>query len=244
MAQALWTRDEWIVALAFYHRHRGNVPSKTSAEIKQLSDVLRRLREEIFKNISKEEQKKFRNPNGVYLQVMALAGLDPEHSGKGISNVAQLARAVWEDYGGQTDQASNLAKLILDAPKAKDKEPVIEKPDGMDYAPEGRILSHRHWTRERNSKIVKDKKRDFLDRYKDIFCEVCDFNYRKTYGERGDGYIECHHIKPLSELGAHTRPRLDDLILICASCHRIIHRKKPWLEPQDVKTLLSSGPYI
>ena len=242
MALAPWTQDEWLVALEFYHRHRDKVPSKISAEIKQLSDDLRSVRFEVFKNISQGEQEKFRNPNGVYMQVMGLASLDPTHSGKGMSNVAQLAREVWAAYGDKAADVSALAKLILK--KEKGEWPRIEKPDGMAYAPEGRILSRRHWVRERNGKIVEDKKKDFRERYKDIFCEICDFNYRKTYGERGDGYIECHHIVPLSALDAGVRPRLKDLILICASCHRMIHRKRPWLEPQQVKGLLTAGPYV
>ena len=34
---------------------------------------LRSVRFEVFKNISQGEQEKFRNPNGVYMQVMGLA---------------------------------------------------------------------------------------------------------------------------------------------------------------------------
>ncbi len=92
-----------------------------------------------------------------------------------------------------------------------------------------------------NNGLVQHKKALFLEEYKDIFCEVCDFNYRKNYGERGDGYIECHHTRPLSDGARETCP--EDLILVCASCHRMIHRKEPWLEIDELKDIVKARPY-
>jgi hypothetical protein len=66
-------------------------------------------------------------------------------------------------------------------------------------------------------------------------CEVCAFNFSARYGSRG--VIECHHNKPVSELKPGQKTRLEDLALICANCHRIIHRKRPWLSIDDVKGL-------
>ena len=244
MALPRWTADEWIIALDFYHRYRDKVPSKTSREIKKLSTALRRVRKEIAKKISKEEQKKFRNPDGVYMQVMTLAGLDPDYLRKGMSKPGGIVEEVWKNYGNKTDEVSRLAKHILEGVgEGMDAPLVIDAPEGMEYAQEGRILSRRHWVRERDQGIVGRKKKSFFKLYKDIFCEICDFNYRKNYGERGDGYIECHHIKPISELNAGAKIYMRDLILICASCHRIIHRKKPWITPEAVKTLLKARPY-
>lgn len=39
----------------------------------------------------------------------------------------------------------------------------------------------------------------------------------------GDGYIESHHIKPLSELKEGEVTRIDDLMMVCSNCHRMIH---------------------
>ena len=52
-------------------------------------------------------------------------------------------------------------------------------------------------------------------------------NFEEVYGTRGRGYIEIHHINPLSTIREETKINPStDLIPVCANCHRIIHRKK------------------
>ena len=59
-------------------------------------------------------------------------------------------------------------------------------------------------------------------------CQVCGFDFKKTFGKWGENFAEVHHIKPLHELDGtpevvnpHT-----DLAVLCANCHRMVHRKK------------------
>jgi len=59
-----WVRDEMIVALDFYLRHRPNIPDKASGEIEELSATLNQL--PIHDAALRGE--KFRNANGVYLR--------------------------------------------------------------------------------------------------------------------------------------------------------------------------------
>lgn len=58
-------------------------------------------------------------------------------------------------------------------------------------------------------------------------CAVCGFDFEKTYGEQGQGFIEVHHIKPLYTLDEVMviNPEMD-LICLCSNCHRMIHRKR------------------
>lgn len=58
-------------------------------------------------------------------------------------------------------------------------------------------------------------------------CSVCDFNFEKVYGQFGKGYIQIHHIRPISEAGGpvSVNPR-HDLVPVCANCHAMIHREK------------------
>jgi len=58
-------------------------------------------------------------------------------------------------------------------------------------------------------------------------CKVCGFDFEKAYGHRGKGYIEIHHINPLSTVGEEVKidPK-KDLIPVCSNCHRMIHRRK------------------
>ena len=55
-------------------------------------------------------------------------------------------------------------------------------------------------------------------------CEVCRFDFEVKYGERGVAFIECHHIVKLTKLRPHSKTRLEDLVLVCANCHRMLHR--------------------
>lgn len=58
-------------------------------------------------------------------------------------------------------------------------------------------------------------------------CAVCGFDFEKTYGHLGRGFIEVHHLNPLgeSEEEAAVNPATD-LIPLCANCHRMAHRGK------------------
>jgi predicted HNH restriction endonuclease len=58
-------------------------------------------------------------------------------------------------------------------------------------------------------------------------CTVCGFNFDETYGEDyADGYIQIHHIKPLSEYEGEVDPETD-LVPLCANCHAMAHRRRP-----------------
>ena len=58
-------------------------------------------------------------------------------------------------------------------------------------------------------------------------CKACGFDFLKFYGERGKGYIEVHHKKPVSKLKEKTQidPE-NDMEVLCSNCHRMIHRRK------------------
>jgi 5-methylcytosine-specific restriction enzyme A len=57
-------------------------------------------------------------------------------------------------------------------------------------------------------------------------CAVCGFNFIEFYGERGEGFIEIHHTKPLylAEEAQAPNPNTD-LLPVCSNCHRMIHRR-------------------
>jgi len=56
-------------------------------------------------------------------------------------------------------------------------------------------------------------------------CKACGFDFEKVYGKYGKGYIEVHHITPLSLIGDETEINPEkDMTVLCANCHRIIHR--------------------
>ena len=56
-------------------------------------------------------------------------------------------------------------------------------------------------------------------------CMVCGFSFRESYGTLGDGFIEVHHIRPISEGSREVNPETD-LACLCSNCHRMIHKKR------------------
>ena len=67
-------------------------------------------------------------------------------------------------------------------------------------------------------------------------CEACGFNFAATYGDLGIGFAECHHRLPLASLGSRTGTRLGDLAILCANCHRMIHKTRPLMSVEEFKS--------
>ena len=60
-----------------------------------------------------------------------------------------------------------------------------------------------------------------------LICEVCGFDFEKTYGELGKDFIEVHHNKPLFQQDQEIEIDPEkDLNCVCSNCHRMIHRNK------------------
>jgi putative restriction endonuclease len=57
-------------------------------------------------------------------------------------------------------------------------------------------------------------------------CMACDFSFEETYGKWGIGFVHVHHIKPLSTTGIVAINPKEDLIVLCANCHAMVHRRK------------------
>lgn len=75
---------------------------------------------------------------------------------------------------------------------------------------------------ERNATAAKNAKK-----FHGLVCQACDVDMEKRYGTIGRGYIEAHHLKPISTLEEGVAVRYDvreDFAVLCANCHRMIHR--------------------
>jgi 5-methylcytosine-specific restriction protein A len=73
-------------------------------------------------------------------------------------------------------------------------------------------------------------------------CKVCGFDFGKHYGAHGEGYIQIHHKKMLSEIGREYEvDPLNDLVPLCANCHEMIHKDKEPLTIEQLKKLLKTN---
>lgn len=67
-------------------------------------------------------------------------------------------------------------------------------------------------------------------------CVVCGFNFQQVYGALGHGFVEVHHCFTVAEMPPGYRPDpTTELVPMCANCHRMAHRSKPPIAPQDLR---------
>ena len=238
MARTDWTRDELIVTLDFYLKHPAMMPGKTSPEIFELSNFLNRLGDQI--GASKGE--KFRNANGVYMKLMNFRRFDPNYDGKGLERGGKQDEVVWDTFANDPAKLAKVSASIRSFVDTGEAEATFLAPDveeEEEEASEGRLLTRTHRVRERDPSIVRKKKQRVLEEHGRIACIACGFDFEQAYGSRGNGYIECHHTKPLSELAPSAKTKISDLELLCSNCHRIVHRGKPWLSIEELKALIN-----
>jgi hypothetical protein len=105
---------------------------------------------------------------------------------------------------------------------------VAEEDDEISF-PEGKEIYRLHKSKERNKNLVKAAKELHLKNDSKLCCQVCGFSFVDNYGLIGQGFIEAHHIFPISQLTEQTETKIEDLALVCSNCHRMLHRKRPWL---------------
>ena len=72
--------------------------------------------------------------------------------------------------------------------------------DGIEEAEEGRVITALRRRYERNSALVQAKKKRALTALGRLACEACGFDFRERYGDHGEGFIGCHHTKPVHAL--------------------------------------------
>jgi hypothetical protein len=71
----------------------------------------------------------------------------------------------------------------------------------------------------RNSKLRADAVREY-----GAGCQVCGFDFGRFYGGLGSGFVEVHHKRPLSTARNERLTKLNDVAVVCANCHRMLHR--------------------
>ncbi|MHB8793247.1 MAG: HNH endonuclease [Thermoleophilia bacterium] len=103
---------------------------------------------------------------------------------------------------------------------------------------EGKPRLVAHLRRERNTSIVERKKREILAKTGALRCEVCGFDFEKTYGKHGRAFCEVHHLIPLHKADGVIKTELSDLAIACSNCHRIIHRMDPMPSIRDLQRVI------
>jgi hypothetical protein len=138
--------------------------------------------------------------------------------------VLKLSEKAVEQIEKAVEQIEKETHLVQDIsePKGKDGNPVLAK----------------HLRYERNSTLIHRIKERALARNKMLNCQVCEFSFLEKYGEIGEGFIEAHHKKPLSEIKRQTLKTEDDFILVCSNCHKMLHQNILVIDVEELKLLI------
>jgi 5-methylcytosine-specific restriction enzyme A len=224
-----WTRDETILALDLYFDCKDRLPSSSDHRVHALSELLR-----AFPYHSRAARKEsFQNSDGVAFK---LQNLRQVATGKGLGNVSMTDREIWNELGNNPERTKDLAKLIrsgIDVVEEAKQELDLEE-----VFSEGRVVTEAHSTRERKPQL----RRRLLEHHRRsgvLECGICGCS--APISELGEAIFEAHHIVPLS-IAAERRTKLRDMALLCANCHRLIHRaiasEKRWLNIQEARLII------
>ena len=104
--------------------------------------------------------------------------------------------------------------------------------------PEGKIVERAHKSRERNSKVINIAKANFIKKNGSLFCEVCGFDFEAQYGKLGKDFIEGHHTIAICTMEENHSTKPEDIAMVCSNCHRMLHKRRPWLKIHELRKIL------
>ncbi|MFD5127234.1 HNH endonuclease [Streptomyces olindensis] len=182
----------------------------------------------------------FRSPNSVSRKITDFVTNHPLYSGKP-TRCGRPTLLMIEALTEREAEMLEAAQAIEEGIASGELHRLVKQPDEVDEsgstAIEGRLLVRRALARERDPKLRALKIKQAQQDRGTLQCEVCDFDFARTYGDLGDGYIEVHHVTPLHASGAR-KTKLADLACLCANCHRMCHRSRPgesWRTPAALR---------
>jgi predicted HNH restriction endonuclease len=232
-----WGRDELILALHLYMKFRPQLPSKHGEEVAQLSRDLNRLAGKSGKS------RTFRNVNGVYMKVMNFLSIDPDYVSQGKKGLQRNNKDevnVWNLYADDPQRLETTALQILAFIESDEELQPAEDGDGYVEAEEGGLLTRVHKTRERSGKLIREFKARVKQKTGTLICEGCGFESADRYGPEYMDTMEAHHTVPVHTLKPGDKTKINDLAILCANCHRIVHARKKWLNIDELRHLVAS----
>ncbi len=136
----------------------------------------------------------------------------------GISIPDDVAQQLERDWARFLAQNNYLQSRAAEADSV-----LLDEPEDTSGYVEGAVRRVSVNAFERNSEA-----RRACIRQHGLRCVVCGFDFEKFYGILGVGYIQVHHLVPLSAIGGEYM--LDpgrDMRPVCPNCHVMLHRRTP-----------------
>lgn len=238
-----WTEDELLLAGALVVRNGWRELRTRDPEVHALSDLLRSL------PLHEPEERAlpgFRSPDSVSRKTTDFMTNHGSYTGKR-TRCGKPTLLMIQAFTDREAEMLQAADAIEEAIGSGELYRIAPQPDEVDEtgtsAIEGRLLVRRALARERDPKLRARKIQHVQRQGRPLRCEVCAFDFGRTYGALGEGYIEVHHVTPLHISGSR-ETRLEDLACLCANCHRMCHRSRPgesWRTPAALRGLIRTS---
>lgn len=159
--------------------------------------------------------------------------ISAEVNSKEIELAADEVNRIQERIFGLTNAAS-ATKL-----EKAEVEPAVEEEEI--FGVEGRLLARIHVYKERDKGFaVLVKKHYKAKNGGKLVCDACGLDPVEKYGANGERCMEAHHRIPIEQLQPDSITRVEEMAVVCASCHRIIHSEKPCIPVEDLAAALKS----
>lgn len=226
-----WSRDETMLALDLLYRHGAPI-HKGHDDVAELSALLRAA----LIHPVEGRRPSFRNEDGVALKLQNLmSAIEPS---RGLSSSSTDRELVAEFPRSRADELAALASSIREA--IEEGETAETLTDDELFV-EGQLLTARH--RRRDGRLRKK----LLGQTGDdkLVCAICTFSAPPLKRELRESFFEAHHVRPLSDVKGVISTRVADMSLLCAGCHRFIHKliatSKRWISIDEARARLNGA---
>lgn len=147
------------------------------------------------------------------------------------------------NFDGDLEQQDNLEGYVIEwltqffsalfplLPLVEEEDKVENNIEGLPEGASTLLLVNRYERSKLNRQVCIS--------YFGAKCKICGFDFGTKYGEIGRGYIEVHHITPVSEMGTNYKVNpVKDLIPVCSNCHSIIHKHTPAYTIDEMREII------
>ena len=112
-----------------------------------------------------------------------------------------------------------------------------------DMVSEGEIAKKDTVVRKRSKKLRDAAIAYYTKPDGKIYCAACGFCFADMYHDRGKGFIEIHHEKPLYQFStdgfeAYIGEAVKNMKPVCSNCHRMLHRGESTITVDELKQII------
>lgn len=112
-----------------------------------------------------------------------------------------------------------------------------------DMVSEGKIAKKDTVVRKRSKKLRDAAIAYYTKPDGKIYCAACGFCFEDMYHDRGNGFIEIHHEKPLYQFSTdgfetYVGEAIQNMKPVCSNCHRMLHRGESTITVDELKQII------